>query len=162
MHGGAFFLFLGSGTPTSGVWFRTTSSDPGKVFELPQTIHFVVGLSYCTKSLNAGLQASTTDVEQALVDDINEQRKEHRGCGKNEVMKKVLELKPDALGGLSATATPDKVLNFHGVAVAEKTPRASGFNSSTFFITSFSTAAVLLTLLVDVVHECLFHIIIEA
>ena len=42
------------------------------------------------KSLNAGLQASTTNVEQALVDYINEQRKEHRGCGKNEVMKKVL------------------------------------------------------------------------
>ena len=86
-------------------------------------------------------------------------------------MKKVLELKPDALGGLSATATPDEVLNFldkfnswyqrfrkrcgfsirrrtsvdlsrkfrtsSGVAVAERPPRAPGFNSSTFFMTSF-------------------------
>ena len=34
------------------------------------------------KPLNAGLQASTTDVEQALEDYNNEQRKEHRGCGK--------------------------------------------------------------------------------
>ena len=47
------------------------------------------------------------------MDYINEQRsKEHRGCGKNEVMKKVLELKSDALCGISATATPDEVLNF--------------------------------------------------
>ena len=46
------------------------------------------------------------------MDYINEKRKEHRGCGENEVMKKVLKLKPDALSGLSATATPDEVLNF--------------------------------------------------
>ena len=105
------------------------------------------------------------------MDYINEQRKEHRGCGKNEVMKKVLELKPDALGRPSVTATPDEVQNFQdrftswyqrfrkrcgfsihrrtsvdlstkfrassGAAVAERPPRASGFNSSTFFMTSF-------------------------
>ena len=64
------------------------------------------------KSLNAGLQASITDAEQALVGYISEQREKHRGCGKTEVMKKVLELKPDALGDLSATTTPDEVLNF--------------------------------------------------
>ena len=102
------------------------------------------------------------------MDYINEQRKEHRGCGKNEVSRNVLKLKPDALGGLSATATPDEVLNFQdmfntwyhrfrkrrgfsvrrrtsvdlswtlrtssGVAVAERPPRASGFNSKTFLI----------------------------
>ena len=60
----------------------------------------------------------TTDVQQALVDYVNKQRKEHRGCGKNEVTKKVLELKPDALGGLLVTATQDEVLNFQ-----------NGFNS---------------------------------
>ena len=102
------------------------------------------------------------------MDYINKQRKEHRGCGKNEVTRKVLKLKPDALGGLSATATPDEVLNIQdrfnswyqrfrkrrgfsirrrtsvdlswkfrilsGVAVAERPPRASGFNSKTFLI----------------------------
>ena len=86
-------------------------------------------------------------------------------------MKKVLKLKPDTLGGLAATATPDEVLIFQdrfnswyqrfrkwrgfsihrrtsvdlswkfrtlsGAAVAERPPRASGFNSSTFFMTLF-------------------------
>ena len=104
------------------------------------------------------------------MDYINEQRKEHRGCGKNEVMKKVLELKPK-IGRLSVTATPDEVQNFQdrfaswyqrfrkrrgfsihrrtsvdlsrkfrassGAAVSERPPRASGFNSSTFFMASF-------------------------
>ena len=35
------------------------------------------------KSLNAGKEASTADVDQALEDYINEQRKEHRGCGRS-------------------------------------------------------------------------------
>ena len=50
------------------------------------------------KSINAGKEASTADVDQALEDHINEQRKEHRGCGSAEVMNKLLEIKPDALG----------------------------------------------------------------
>ncbi|CAN0001693.1 unnamed protein product, partial [Pylaiella littoralis] len=52
------------------------------------------------------------DVDQALEDYINEQRKEHRGCGNAEVMNKLLELKPDALGGLPATATPQEAEEF--------------------------------------------------
>ena len=46
------------------------------------------------------------------MDYISDQRKEHRGYEKHEARKKVLELKPDALGGLSATAAPDEALNF--------------------------------------------------
>ena len=58
------------------------------------------------KPLNAGKEVSTADVDQALESYINEQRKEHRGCGRAEVMNKLLEIKPDALGGLPANATP--------------------------------------------------------
>ena len=64
------------------------------------------------KSLNAGKDASTADVDQALEDCINEQRKEHRGCGSAEIMNKLLELKPDALGGLPANATPKEAEEF--------------------------------------------------
>ena len=64
------------------------------------------------KSLNAGKEASTADVDQALEDYINEQRKEHRGCGSTEVMNKLLEIKPDALGGLPANATPKEAEEF--------------------------------------------------
>ena len=64
------------------------------------------------KSLNAGKEASTADVDQALEDYINEQRKEHRGCGSAEVMNKLLEIKPDALGGLPAIATPKEAEEF--------------------------------------------------
>ena len=42
--GVAAFLFPGPGTPASGVRFRATSSDSGKVFELPQKKCFVVAL----------------------------------------------------------------------------------------------------------------------
>ena len=41
---GCVFVFLGSGTHLSGVRFRANSSDSGNVFELPQTICFVVVL----------------------------------------------------------------------------------------------------------------------
>ena len=41
------------------------------------------------KLLNAGKEASTADVDQALEDYINAQRKEHRGCGSAEVMNKL-------------------------------------------------------------------------
>ena len=34
------------------------------------------------KSFKAGKEASTADVDQALEDYYNEQRKEHRGCAK--------------------------------------------------------------------------------
>ena len=34
------------------------------------------------KSLDAGKEASTADVDQALEDYYNEQRNEHRGCAK--------------------------------------------------------------------------------
>ena len=64
------------------------------------------------KSFNAGKEASTADVDQALVDYINEQRKEHRGCGSAEVMNKLLEIKPDALGGLPANPTPKEGQEF--------------------------------------------------
>ena len=64
------------------------------------------------KLLNAGKEASTADVDQALEDYINERRKEHRGCGSAEVMNKLLEIKPDALGGLPANATPKEAKGF--------------------------------------------------
>jgi len=64
------------------------------------------------KSLNPGNEASTADVDQTLEDYINEQRKHHRGCGSAEVMNKLLEVKPDALGGLPATATPKEAEQF--------------------------------------------------
>ena len=64
------------------------------------------------KSIHAGAAASTVDIDQALEDYINEQRKQHHGCGRREVMKKLLELKPDALGGVSATATRQEAEEF--------------------------------------------------
>ena len=64
------------------------------------------------KSLNVGVAASTADVDQALEDYINEQRKQHLGCGNAEIMNKLLEIKPDALGGLPATATPKEAEEF--------------------------------------------------
>ncbi|CAB1097747.1 unnamed protein product [Ectocarpus sp. CCAP 1310/34] len=64
------------------------------------------------KQVHSGGKASTVDAEQALVDYINEQRKQHRGCGNREVMNKVLELKPDALGGMPANAKPEEALAF--------------------------------------------------
>ena len=51
------------------------------------------------KQVHAGVTASTADIKEALDDYINEQRKQHRGCGSKEVMNKLLELKSDALGG---------------------------------------------------------------
>ena len=65
------------------------------------------------KQIHSGGKASTADVEQALVDYTNEQRKQHRGCGhQKKVMNKLLELKPDALGGLPANAKPEEALAF--------------------------------------------------
>eukprot|EP00904_Undaria_pinnatifida_P007305 jgi/Undpi1/3704/HiC_scaffold_16.g07074.m1 len=64
------------------------------------------------KSLNVGVAASTADVDQALEDYINDQRKQHRGCGSAEVMNKLLALKPDALGGLPAHPTPKEAEEF--------------------------------------------------
>ena len=49
------------------------------------------------KQFHARVTASTADHY------IDEQRKQYRGCGSKEVMNKLLELKPDALGGLPAT-----------------------------------------------------------
>ena len=43
---------------------------------------------------------------------MNEQRKEHCGCGSAEVMNKLLEIKPDAVGGLPANATPKEEEQF--------------------------------------------------
>ena len=60
------------------------------------------------KVMHPGVAPSTARVEEQLMDFINVQRKAHRGCGSREVMNKLLELKPDALGGLSATATPEE------------------------------------------------------
>ena len=64
------------------------------------------------KTLHAGGVASTVDVDQDLEDYINEQRKQHLGCRNREVMNKLLELKPDALGGLPATATSEEAEQF--------------------------------------------------
>ena len=64
------------------------------------------------KSLNAGKEASTADVDQALEDYINEQRKEHRGCGSAEVMNNLLDITPDALGALHANATTKEAEGF--------------------------------------------------
>ena len=47
------------------------------------------------KRVHAGVTASTADIEEVLNDYINK----HRGCGSNEVMNKLLELKPDTLAG---------------------------------------------------------------
>ena len=58
------------------------------------------------KRVHAGVTASTADIEEVLNDYINK----HRGCGSNEVMNKLLELKPDTLGGLPATARPEEAL----------------------------------------------------
>ena len=63
--------------------------------------------------LNAGKEASTADVDQAVEDYINEQRKEHRGCGSAEVINKLMEIKPDALAGLPANATPKEEEEFN-------------------------------------------------
>ncbi|CAB1096246.1 unnamed protein product [Ectocarpus sp. CCAP 1310/34] len=62
------------------------------------------------KSIHAGMAPMTAEVEQDLEDYINEQRREHRGCGSMEVMNKLLELKPDALGGLTAAASAEETL----------------------------------------------------
>ncbi|CAB1102966.1 unnamed protein product [Ectocarpus sp. CCAP 1310/34] len=64
------------------------------------------------KSIHAGVAPPTAEVEQDLEDYINEQRREHRGCGSMEVMNKLLELKPDALGGLTAAASAEETLAF--------------------------------------------------
>eukprot|EP00903_Cladosiphon_okamuranus_P019191 g17651.t1 len=40
------------------------------------------------------------------------QSKQHRGCGNQEVMRKLLELKPDALGGMPTNAKPEEALAF--------------------------------------------------
>eukprot|EP00903_Cladosiphon_okamuranus_P014547 g13494.t1 len=64
------------------------------------------------KQVHGGGKASTVDVKQALVDYINEHRKQHRGCGNQEVMRKLLELKPDALGGMPTNAKPEEALAF--------------------------------------------------
>ena len=66
----------------------------------------------CANSLNAGKDASTADVDQALEDYTNEQRKQHHGCGSAEVMNKLLEIKADALGGLPANGTPKEAEEF--------------------------------------------------
>ncbi|CAM9340623.1 unnamed protein product, partial [Pylaiella littoralis] len=52
------------------------------------------------------------DVDQALADYINDQRKQHCGYGNAEVMNKLLEMKPDALGGLPANATAEEGLAY--------------------------------------------------
>ncbi|CAM9804658.1 unnamed protein product, partial [Pylaiella littoralis] len=52
------------------------------------------------------------DVDQALADCINDQRKQHCGCGNAEVMNKLLEMKPDALGGLPANSTAEEGLAY--------------------------------------------------
>lgn len=62
------------------------------------------------KSLNPGYAPSKGDIEQRLVDYIDGQRKGHRDCGSNEVMNKLLEFKPDALGALETTANPDEIV----------------------------------------------------
>eukprot|EP00903_Cladosiphon_okamuranus_P022567 g20762.t1 len=64
------------------------------------------------KQVHGGGKASTVDAEQALVDSTNEQRKQHRGCGNQEVMNNLLELKTDALGGMPANAKPEEALAF--------------------------------------------------
>ncbi|CAB1102423.1 unnamed protein product [Ectocarpus sp. CCAP 1310/34] len=64
------------------------------------------------KQVHSGGKASTVDADQALVEYINEQHKQHRGCGNREVMNKLLELKPDALGGMPANAKPEEALAF--------------------------------------------------
>ncbi|CAB1112951.1 unnamed protein product [Ectocarpus sp. CCAP 1310/34] len=62
------------------------------------------------KQVHSGGKAWTVDAEQALVDYINDQRKQPRRCGNREVMDKLLEMKPDALGGMPANAKPEEAL----------------------------------------------------
>ena len=64
------------------------------------------------KQVHAGVKASTADIKEALDDYISEKRKQLRGCVRKEVINKLLGLKPDALGGLPATARPEEALAF--------------------------------------------------
>ena len=64
------------------------------------------------KQVHAGVTTLTVDINEALDDYINEQRKQHRGCGSKEVINKLLEFKPDALDGLPATERPQEALAF--------------------------------------------------
>ena len=82
------------------------------------------------KQVYAGVTASTADIEEALEDYINDQRKQHRGCGSKEVVNKLLELKPDALSGLPATARPQEALVQHPPAYqrgSKPTHRTRGY-----------------------------------
>ena len=85
-------------------WVRKAKQLSGKVSSNPKLAK--------AKHVNAGAKPSTANIEEALVDYVNDQRKQHCGCGREEVMKKLLELKPDARGGLPAGAKPDEALAF--------------------------------------------------
>ena len=76
------------------------------------------------------MTGSTADIEEALEDYINEQRKQHRGCGSKEIMNKLLKLKPDALGGLPATVRPEEALAFSDVFKCwyQRFPKRRGFS----------------------------------
>lgn len=76
------------------------------------------------KTLHARVPALTADIDQALEDVINGQLKDHYSNGK-EVMNKLLELKPDAFGGLADSTTDEPDTNtFDGGArlAAERVP----------------------------------------
>ena len=86
------------------MWFRDEEKLKSKINANPKLSK--------AKQVHAGVTASTADIDETLDDYINEQRKQHRGCGSKEVMDKLLELEPDALGGLPAIARAEEALAF--------------------------------------------------
>ena len=76
------------------------------------------------RKLHPGRKASITEVEEELCEYINIQRKQNLGMGKREVLNKLMEFKPDALGGLPKSDNPEEVeKNYHRV-----NKRYSGFH----------------------------------
>ena len=62
--------------------------------------------------MHPGRKASTAEVEEKLSEYINIQRKQHLGVGRREVLSKIMELKPDALGGLPKGDNVEEVEKF--------------------------------------------------
>ena len=61
------------------------------------------------RKMHPGRKTSTAEVEEELCEYINIQRKQHLGVGRREVLNKLVELKPDALGGRPKADNPEEV-----------------------------------------------------
>ena len=64
------------------------------------------------RKIHPGRQASTDEVEEELCEYIDIQPKQHLGVGRREILNKLMELKPDALGGLPKGDNPEEVKSF--------------------------------------------------